>query len=454
MANNKLRRISEFDFKPFSEKQMKLFTCWHEDSPVSDKFLVVADGSIRSGKEQPNDARIYTKDGWKPMGKIRPRDMVIGRDGKLTKVINVYPQGKKPVYEIIFSDGSKTECGKEHLWLYKNNKTPSMWKKEHVKTLNEILKEDKRNNLCFPICDPVEFCGKSVERPYTLGAILVCGIKKDKWIISTESEYAHNLVKEENEDYLPAYTYGVGVAEVEYNHEIDEKIIYSPLEDRMKIAKTIIQAKGVVKIKEVAINFLNKDYMSLFIDIARSLGLVISRDKYNPNFRCELKITPRLLKYFSEEQKQYDIEMEKYGEYKRITQIRHIGMKECTCIEVANKEHLYLTDDFIVTHNTVAMSLSFVMFVQSHFSEMNAAICGKSVGAARRNIIQPLKSMLLSLGYDIVDHKSENYLEITSDGVTNYYFIFGGESLPPLYRNILKINSANSGNILMKKIPR
>ena len=38
-------KVPAFEFSPFSRKQLKLLTWWQEDSPVSDRFMVVADGS-------------------------------------------------------------------------------------------------------------------------------------------------------------------------------------------------------------------------------------------------------------------------------------------------------------------------------------------------------------------------------------------------------------------------
>ena len=111
----------------------------------------------------------------------------------------------------------------------------------------------------------------------------------------------------------------------------------------------------------------------------------------------------------------------------KIAKIEYVGKKECQCIEVEHESHTYLTDEYIVTHNTVAMSLSFVMFIMNNFDEMNAAICGKSVGAVRRNIVPTLKQMLLSIGYECIDHRSDNYLEIKNDGRVNYFWLFGGE---------------------------
>lgn len=50
MANQKLRKSHKFNFKPFSAKQLKVLNWWADDSPVKDKRMIIADGSIRAGK--------------------------------------------------------------------------------------------------------------------------------------------------------------------------------------------------------------------------------------------------------------------------------------------------------------------------------------------------------------------------------------------------------------------
>lgn len=60
-----------------------------------------------------------------------------------------------------------------------------------------------------------------------------------------------------------------------------------------------------------------------------------------------------------------------------------------------------------------------------NYKYQNAAIAGKSVGAVRRNIVPNMLSILLSLGYEYVDHRSDNYLEIIKDDIVNYVYLFG-----------------------------
>ena len=86
-----------------------------------------------------------------------------------------------------------------------------------------------------------------------------------------------------------------------------------------------------------------------------------------------------------------------------------------------------IADGSIRSGKTVSMSLSFVMWAMATFNDQNFAMCGKTIGSFRRNVLTVLKLMLLSRGYNVKDHRADNYVEITYKGVTNYFYIFGGK---------------------------
>lgn len=50
MANNKPKKLQGFEFKPFSAKQLRVLNWWADDSPVKNRRMLIADGSIRAGK--------------------------------------------------------------------------------------------------------------------------------------------------------------------------------------------------------------------------------------------------------------------------------------------------------------------------------------------------------------------------------------------------------------------
>ena len=86
-----------------------------------------------------------------------------------------------------------------------------------------------------------------------------------------------------------------------------------------------------------------------------------------------------------------------------------------------------IADGAIRSGKTVSMSLSFVFWAMKTFSGQNFAMCGKTIGSFRRNVLFWLKIMLKSRGYKVSDHRADNLVEISRKGVTNYFYIFGGK---------------------------
>lgn len=86
-----------------------------------------------------------------------------------------------------------------------------------------------------------------------------------------------------------------------------------------------------------------------------------------------------------------------------------------------------IADGAIRSGKTVCMSLSFVLWAMEKFSGQNFAMCGKTIGSFRRNVLFWLKLMLKSRGYQVTDHRADNLVEISRKGTTNYFYIFGGK---------------------------
>ena len=86
-----------------------------------------------------------------------------------------------------------------------------------------------------------------------------------------------------------------------------------------------------------------------------------------------------------------------------------------------------ICDGSVRSGKTIAMSLSYVMWAMDTFDDENLGMAGKTIGSFRRNVVRPLKRMLLSRGYKFKDHRADNMLEISFKGKTNYFYIFGGK---------------------------
>lgn len=92
-----------------------------------------------------------------------------------------------------------------------------------------------------------------------------------------------------------------------------------------------------------------------------------------------------------------------------------------------NEKDGIIADGAIRSGKTVSMSLSFIIWAMSSFNGQNFAMCGKTIGSFRRNVLFWLKLMLRSRGYSITDHRAENLLVVRKNGKENYFYIFGGK---------------------------
>lgn len=86
-----------------------------------------------------------------------------------------------------------------------------------------------------------------------------------------------------------------------------------------------------------------------------------------------------------------------------------------------------ICDGAIRSGKTLSMSLSFVLWAMSSFNGENFAMCGKTVGSFRRNVLFWLKLMLTGRGYRVDDRRSENLVIVTKNDVENYFYVFGGK---------------------------
>lgn len=86
-----------------------------------------------------------------------------------------------------------------------------------------------------------------------------------------------------------------------------------------------------------------------------------------------------------------------------------------------------IADGAIRSGKTVSMSLSFVLWAMTTFNGQNFAMCGKTIGSFRRNVLFWLKLMLKSRGYRVTDHRADNLVVVSRGSVENNFYIFGGK---------------------------
>lgn len=85
-----------------------------------------------------------------------------------------------------------------------------------------------------------------------------------------------------------------------------------------------------------------------------------------------------------------------------------------------------IADGSIRSGKTLSMSLAFVFWAMSTFDGQNFALCGKTIGSLRRNVVLWLKLMLRSRGYAVQERRTDNLLIVRRGDVLNYFYLFGG----------------------------
>lgn len=181
-----IQKISDETGVKYSEEQVKILK--HRGG-----MCILA--CAGSGKALKNGTGVLTPNGYVPIETLKIGDIIYGVDGKEQRVEGVYPQGKKEVYRVEFSDDSVIECCKDHLWTYQTynmRRTTKKWKTdtlEHIMNnvsisvyphTNKRGESHNRANIYIPMSEAIEFGEKQLPiMPYALGALLGDGCLRE-----------------------------------------------------------------------------------------------------------------------------------------------------------------------------------------------------------------------------------------------------------------------------------
>ena len=326
------------------------------------------------------------------------RDVVVGQrligsDGRPMTVTGVYPQGLRPVYEVHTSTGAKTRCDEEHLWTVK---VYGEWK---TLTLRELIQK----GWCYgkaglPRMRPAHFESASPLPidPYILGVLLgdgsltMSGVVVASSSVEIRDRVAHRLdegrvsVRDDGASFSIVESPSLSKALLQLELRgckaedkfIPHNYLWASVEDRLDLLRGLIDTDGYVEKKKGLIEYYTTS-ARLAADVthlARSLGaLVRMRSKKDPKYLYKNEIRIGQPCYVLSINCWKDMvpatKTEKVERLKRrskwtdrcetIVDVDYIGMRETQCISVSADDHLYVVDDFIVTHNTLfAASIS------------------------------------------------------------------------------------------------
>ncbi|WP_182456280.1 PhoH family protein [Streptacidiphilus sp. P02-A3a] len=139
--------------------------------------IEVAPLAYMRGRAQPVFTKVLTPDGFRPIGDLQVGDLVVGSDGKPTPVLGVYPQGEKDIYRVTAQDGSWTLCCGEHLWTVRtaaDRRRDKPWRVLETKEMIGSLRAAHARRyelplLSGPVCHPER---EVPMDPYALGLLL------------------------------------------------------------------------------------------------------------------------------------------------------------------------------------------------------------------------------------------------------------------------------------------
>lgn len=423
-------------------------------------------GNAGSGKAQPLDSFIYTPDGPVKMKDVKIGDEILGLN-KTTKIVGIYPQGIEDVYEITMSDRSKTKCSLEHLWQVqnKNQSINDNWK---ILTTKELI-ENMNNNIYFRIPNQgvIEFNKKEVKlNPYLLGILISEGNLRENLVsFSTADSFVLNKVQNilETTDskvrYKDNYDYSIIkkqkdnkkneisiilselglLSKKSYDKFIPDLYKYNSVEVRKELLKGLIDGDGYVSKKgELEYNTSSFQLAEDVAEIVRSLGgRVMIRSKY-PSYTYKgeklisnhLSYTLSIVINNSEDlvslprKKERILNFRKNVKYNNryIQSIKKIESVETQCIKVDSEDSLYLTDNFIVTHNTmlaceIALNMLFKKQINKIIITRPAVEAGEKLGALPGGIEEKLDPYLQAIYQNLYAlYKKEHILKYIEEG--------------------------------------
>lgn len=265
--------------------------------------------SKKKGNRSPEDC-------WAKIGDLRTGDEIVDRFGNPCNVIGVHPQGQKRLYRVYASDGRYVDAGTEHLWTVCDHSRAvngdGIW--DDYTTSQLITKHNAGVKLEFPLIEPEDGPKQKFKiEPYEMATLIAEG---------------------------DAASASLGMP----LHYLEGSV-----EDRLSALQAFLD-RGEVTEDGVLCRFNSKVIRGQIQYLTRSLGGTAT------DVEDGVVVTlPSQLAYFKH--RRPPIEVPEYANRLYVDKIEYIGEDDCTCIEVDNEEHLYVTDDFLVTHNTVSVQV-------------------------------------------------------------------------------------------------
>lgn len=253
-------------------------------------------GCRRFGKALLDSEILYLEDREKMIGNIVVGDKIYDDKGNLVEVVGVYPQGKVTTYRVVFEDGRNVICCGNHQWRVNHG---GKW---HVRSLRSIAGLDYKS-MSIPVGEALNYPTAKLPVP--------------------PSAYA---------SMLAAYLGGYG-GDMFFDKDVCKKFLRSSIDQKKDFIENFIRSfrNVVTGEEELTLSHIDMDVINF-----------VQRMFWASGWYAKLEGNKLILSRNRKELK--------------IRSISIYGKEHATCITVDNDSHLFLTTNYIVTHNTAIMS--------------------------------------------------------------------------------------------------
>jgi phosphate starvation-inducible PhoH-like protein len=372
--------------------------------------IEVAPLAFMRGRAQPVDREVLTPAGFRTIGSLRVGDLVIGSDGLPTPVLGVYPQGRRDVFRVRAQDGASTVCCAEHLWFVTTPDDRQHGRDGRVLQTQEMvgrLRRHHQHRFELPLAEPVELEPQDVPLdPYALGLLLGDGCittsttpsfsTRDPELAEALEEALPGIeLRRKNEfDYVLRHVDGRRGGVIVANPVtatlrklrldgtrsntkfVPDSYLWNAPDVRLAVLQGLLDTDGgpvTQRDRRCRIQYsTNSEQLADdVVFLVRSLGGVAYRrrrpakgrppgrargravhhraDSFILDIRLPAGVQPFRLK-----RKRLLYREHGGGRPMRFVEsIEPAGEAETVCIQVAAQDSLYVTDDFLVTHNTL-----------------------------------------------------------------------------------------------------
>lgn len=371
--------------------------------------IIFSGGSASAGKGMIISELVVTPFGFRKAGDLKVGSIVSGVDGGIQRVIGVYPQGIKDIYEFEFIDGATCQVTEEHLWNIRVMRKQS--KKAKLRGLKidedyrvwttpqiiEHLNKKPYTHISVPLSSPIQFTvGGSVKKdipPYILGCLLGDGCitgsagisfcNPDKEVIEKFKSFGYDLLLRNDGrgiNYTVKHPTLVGnLKKLKlYGCHSDTKFIpkiykLGTIDERMELIRGLMDTDGYNDNDRTSIGYssaslrLSKDIQEIIWSLGGHCSLNTRHAGYKDKNGRYVECFDRNVLYiqtqnnkdlFSLSRKQDKATERRYTKTRRIVSVRKVDRADSVCIAVSNPDSLFMVGKgCIVTHNTFAILL-------------------------------------------------------------------------------------------------